>query len=88
MLHVVDQIEQSEGVEYKNQIRSVLKSNKEKVDECYNNVIQEVSSENNNYNNNYGQSRIIKKRRCDEIANPGSPSGVIDAVFGSDGSID
>ena len=43
----------------------------EKVDECYN-VIQEMSSGNNNYNNNYGQSWIIKKRRYDEIANHGS----------------
>ncbi|KAK4258786.1 hypothetical protein QN277_005196 [Acacia crassicarpa] len=83
MLHVVDQIEQqSEAVEYKNQLLGVLKSNKEKVDECYS-AIQELW----NYYY-YGQDKSTKKRRYDEIINPGSPSGVIDAVFGSDGSND
>ncbi|XP_028767653.1 cyclin-D3-1-like [Neltuma alba] len=83
MLRVVDQIEQSEGMEYKNQLLGVLKSNKEKVDECYN-AIQEMSKGNNYYN--YGHNKT-KKRRYEEIS-PESPSGVIDAVFGSDGSND
>lgn len=47
----------------------------EKVDECYN-VIVEVTNE-----NSYGH-----KRKYEQV--PGSPSGVIDAVFSSDGSND
>ncbi|CAL5209914.1 unnamed protein product [Lathyrus oleraceus] len=77
MLHVIDQIEESDdnGVDYKNQLLSILKINKEKVDECYNAIV-EVTNE-----NNYGH-----KRKYEQI--PGSPSGVIDAVFSSDGSND
>ncbi|XP_050915324.1 cyclin-D3-3 [Lathyrus oleraceus] len=77
MLHVIDQTEESDdnGVDYKNQLLSILKINKEKVDECYNAIV-EVTNE-----NNYGH-----KRKYEQIH--GSASGVIDAVFSSDGSID
>ncbi|CAI8604925.1 unnamed protein product [Vicia faba] len=77
MLHVIDQIEESDdnGVDYKNQLLNILKINKEKVDECYN-VIVEVTN-----GSNYGH-----KRKYEQV--PGSPSGVIDAVFSSDGSND
>ncbi|KAL1296042.1 hypothetical protein AAHE18_19G254800 [Arachis hypogaea] len=75
MLNVIGQIHHStEGVEYKNQLLSVLNINKEKVDECYNGIVEVT-----NNNNNGGRG---KKRKYEEI--PGSPSGVIDAVFSSD----
>jgi len=48
----------------------------EKVDECYNAILHLTNA------NNYGHN----KRKYEEI--PGSPSGVIDAVFSSDGSND
>lgn len=53
MLHVIDQIEESDdnGMDYKNQLLSILKINKEKVDECYNAIV-EVTNE-----NNYGHKR-------------------------------
>ncbi|RDX83877.1 Cyclin-D3-1, partial [Mucuna pruriens] len=77
MLHVIDQIEHSGGMEYKNQLLNVLKISKvsaqEKVDECYNGILQ-VSNGNNNNN--------TRKRKYEQI--PGSPSGVIDAAFSSD----
>lgn len=78
MLHVIDQIEQSDDndVDYKNQLLNVLKISKEKVDECYNAILHLTNT------NNYGYN----KRKYEEI--PGSPSGVIDAVFSSDGSND
>ncbi|KAI9105028.1 hypothetical protein K1719_022744 [Acacia pycnantha] len=61
MLHVVDQIEQqSEGVEYKNQLLGVLKSNKEKVDECYK-AIQELWNRNNN--------NLWNRKKVDECYN-------------------
>lgn len=77
MFYVIDQIEQSDdnGVDYKNQLLNVLKISKEKVDECYNAILHLTNA------NNYGH-----KRKYEEI--PGSPSGVIDAVFSSDGSND
>ncbi|KAI4298494.1 hypothetical protein L6164_032045 [Bauhinia variegata] len=77
MLHVIDQIEQDDGVEYKKQLLGVLKISKEKVDECYN-LILELS-----HANNYGHNNP-RKRKYDKT--PGSPSGVIDAVFSSDAS--
>ena len=52
----------------------------EKVDECYNAILQ-LSNANNNYAHNNPS-----KRKYDQI--PGSPSGVIDAAFSSDGSSD
>jgi cyclin D3 len=83
MLHVIDQIEQSDdGVDYKNQLLNVLKISKEKVDECYNLIIQ-VTNANSNDDYYYGNNN---KRKYEQI--PGSPSGVIDAVFSSDGSND
>lgn len=54
----------------------------EKVEKCYNAIV-EVSNENNG-NYNYGHN----KRKYEEMMNQGSPSGVIDAYFGSDGSND
>ncbi|KAK7280342.1 hypothetical protein RJT34_25405 [Clitoria ternatea] len=91
MLHVIDRIEHSDGVEYKNQLLGVLKISEEKVDECYNAIFQ-LS---NYYNailqlsngNNDGHNNNTKKRKHEEII-PGSPSGVIDAAFSSDGSND
>ncbi|XP_047173504.1 cyclin-D3-1 [Vigna umbellata] len=80
MLHVIDQIEHSGGMEYKNQLLSVLKISKEKVDECYNAILQRSNG------NSYGHNNNIYKRKYEEI--PDSPSGVIDAAFGSDGSND
>ncbi|TKY50957.1 Cyclin-D3-2 protein [Spatholobus suberectus] len=79
MLHVIDQIEHTGGMEYKNQLLSVLKINKEKVDECYNGILQLSNA------NNYAHDNA-SKRKYEQI--PGSPSGVIDAAFSSDGSND
>ncbi|XP_020239440.1 cyclin-D3-1 [Cajanus cajan] len=79
MLHVIDQIEHGGGMEYKNQLLSVLKISKEKVDECYNTILQVSNA------NNYGDNNT-SKRKYEEF--PGSPSGVIDAAFSSDGSND
>lgn len=79
MLHVIDQIEHRDGVEYKNQLLGVLKISKEKVDECYNAILDlQDSNANNYYANNNPQ-----KRKFDQI--PSSPSGVIDAAFSCDG---
>ncbi|KAF7840798.1 cyclin-D3-1 [Senna tora] len=77
MLHVVDQIEQSEeGLEYKKQLLG------EKVEECYNAIVEASKGNNENYK---GRNRKRKYDHEEEIMrSPGSPSGVIDAVFGCD----
>ncbi|KAG4907595.1 hypothetical protein AAZX31_20G114800 [Glycine max] len=80
MLHVIDQIKHNGGMEYKNQLLSVLKISKEKVDECYNAILQLSNV------NNYGHNNNTSKRKYEQI--PSSPSGVIDAAFCSDGSND
>ncbi|CAL0300341.1 unnamed protein product [Lupinus luteus] len=82
MLHVIDQIEHKYGVEYENQLLSVLKISKEKVDECYNAILHLNLKDSDA--NNYAHNPL--KRKYDQI--PGSPSGVIDAAFSSDGSND
>ncbi|XP_061368906.1 cyclin-D3-1 [Gastrolobium bilobum] len=79
MLHVIDQIEHNDGMKYKNQLLGVLKISKEKVDECYNAILQLSNA------NNYAY-KSPSKRKYDQI--PSSPSGIIDAAFSSDGSND
>ncbi|XP_057426919.1 cyclin-D3-1-like [Lotus japonicus] len=81
MLHVIDQIEKSDGVEYKKQLLGVLKINKGKVDECYDAMLELTNA------NDYDDNKKLNKRKYEEII-PGSPSGVIDAAFNSDGSND
>ncbi|KAE9611725.1 hypothetical protein Lal_00011672 [Lupinus albus] len=81
MLHVIDQIGHEDGLKYKTQLLSVLKISKEKVDECYNDILHLIGSNANNYGN-----KNPLKRKYDQI--PGSPSGIIDASFSSNGSND
>ncbi|XP_057452064.1 cyclin-D3-1-like [Lotus japonicus] len=81
MLHVIDQIEKSDEVEYKKQLLGVLKINKGKVDECYDAMLELTNA------NDYDDNKKVNKRKYEEII-PGSPSGVIDAAFNFDGSND
>ncbi|CAL0320764.1 unnamed protein product [Lupinus luteus] len=83
MLHVIDQIEHRDGLEYKNQLLSVLKISKEKVDECYNAILHLKLKDSNV--NNYANKNPLK-RKYEQI--PGNPSGTIDATFSSDVSND
>ncbi|KAF8377592.1 hypothetical protein HHK36_030974 [Tetracentron sinense] len=73
MLHVINQIEPCNPAEYQNQLMGVLKISKEKLDDCYN-LILELSG-------GHGH-----KRKYHTI--PGSPYGVIDASFSCDSSND
>uniref|UniRef100_A0A5B6YPY9 Uncharacterized protein n=1 Tax=Davidia involucrata TaxID=16924 RepID=A0A5B6YPY9_DAVIN len=76
MLHVIHQVEPCNPIEYQNQLLGVLKISKEKVSDCYQ-LIVELS--------NTGQNNP-HKRKYQEI--PGSPSGVIEAIFSSESSND
>ncbi|KAF7811018.1 cyclin-D3-1 [Senna tora] len=69
MLHVIEQMEHNDhGTEYKKQLLSLLKISKEKVEECYEGIV-EVCSKKEGYD---------KKRKYEKI--PESPN----AVFGSE----
>ncbi|GMI88263.1 hypothetical protein HRI_002495600 [Hibiscus trionum] len=71
MMHVIEQVELFNPIDYQNQLLSVLKISKEKVNECCK-LILDVSGN-------------ACKRKHEKVA-PSSPSGVIDGPFGSDGS--
>ncbi|KAE8008010.1 hypothetical protein FH972_004560 [Carpinus fangiana] len=76
---VSDQVEPCNPTEYQNQLLGILKISEEKVNACYN-LILELSNAYNCVHNN------PLKRKYEQI--PCSPSGVIDAVFSSDSSND
>ncbi|KAL9415202.1 hypothetical protein AB3S75_043475 [Citrus x aurantiifolia] len=78
MMHIIDQVEPVNPVDYQNQLLGVLKISKEKVSDCYK-LILELANAKTNANSN------PHKRKFEAI--PGSPGGVIDAtVFSSDES--
>ncbi|CAI0445767.1 unnamed protein product [Linum tenue] len=72
MMHVIDQVEHFNPIDYQTQLLTVLNITKEKVEECYE-VIMEVAK-----GNGVGKKRKYY-RHYDEGAFPSSPSGVIDA---------
>ncbi|RZC48492.1 hypothetical protein C5167_016917 [Papaver somniferum] len=75
MLHVIDEVEPENRMEYQNQLMTVLKLTKEDVEECYQFIMKWAFSCNGN-KRKYGSSI------------PSSPNGVIDVSFsyGSDNS--
>ncbi|GMJ12839.1 CYCLIN D3;1 [Hibiscus trionum] len=95
MMHVIDQVEPLNPVDYQNQLLGVLKTSKDKVSECYR-LVLDVSTRPQNQNNAYNNSFLIptptvphynQKRKLQMSPSiSSSPSGVIDAGFSSDGS--
>ncbi|TQD91311.1 hypothetical protein C1H46_023123 [Malus baccata] len=79
MMHVIDQVEPWNAIEYQNQLLGVLKISKEKVNHCYSLILDYDYACCNNKNS-------TNKRKHDQI--PGSPSGVIDAYFSYESSND
>ncbi|MED6118518.1 hypothetical protein PIB30_003263 [Stylosanthes scabra] len=79
MMHVFNNVKPSLASEYQNQILAILGINKGKLEECYNMILEVVSSESgykykqSTKKRNFGSSSII----------PSSPSGVIDVSFSS-----
>ncbi|KAI3991161.1 hypothetical protein MKX01_022382 [Papaver californicum] len=67
MLHVIDEVEPENPMEYRNQLMTVLKLAKEDVEECYQFIMKWAFSCNGN------------KRKYGSI--PSSPNGVIDVSF-------
>ncbi|OVA02067.1 Cyclin [Macleaya cordata] len=79
MLNVINHVEPCNPIEYQNQLMGVLKISKEKVDECYQLILESTS--------NYNVQNSNRKRRYESII-PRSPKGVMDATFSCDSSND
>ncbi|XP_022762352.1 cyclin-D3-1-like isoform X1 [Durio zibethinus] len=83
MMHVIDQVEPFNPIDYQNQLLSVLKISKEKVIDCYK-LILDLSTR---PQNNACSNRLHPHKRKLETV-PSSPNGVINAAFSSDSSND
>ncbi|MBA0682965.1 hypothetical protein Goari_024649 [Gossypium aridum] len=91
MMHVIDQVEIFNPVDYQNQLLNVLKKNKEQVNDCCK-LILDLSTGPQNQNNAcngffFGRTLAHHnhhKRKLETV--PGSPSGVIDVDFSCDSS--
>lgn len=91
MMHVIDQIEPSNPVDYQNQLLGVLNISKDKVNDCYQ-LILEKSSDCNKSDKNCNSKRSfdemmmmnnfphISSTSSSDII-PSSPSGVMDAYY-------
>ncbi|KAL0450388.1 UNVERIFIED_CONTAM: Cyclin-D3-3 [Sesamum latifolium] len=77
MIYVIREIENCDAVEYQNQFMSVLRTSKEKVDDCHKLIVEAMDDISRN---------SCHKRKHESV--PSSPSGVIDAYFSSDNSVD
>lgn len=83
MMEVIDQIEPHKTLEHQDKLLGVLKMNKEKVQCCYNLVVEHSKA----YSSGFYHPINSHKRKHEQQA-PDSPSGVIDAGFSSDSSND
>ncbi|KAJ4833403.1 hypothetical protein Tsubulata_028613 [Turnera subulata] len=77
MLHVINGIEPCLGAEYQSQLLGILRTDKDKVEDCCK-LIVELASRDNSCN--------YRKRKFG--SSPGSPNGVMDVSFSSDSSND
>ncbi|GER37490.1 cyclin D [Striga asiatica] len=77
MIHVIRDIETDDYLDYENQIINVLETCKEKIDSCLKLIMELLDDP---------SRRSYGKRK--HMSTPGSPSGVIDADFSSNSSVD
>ncbi|GMH17801.1 hypothetical protein Nepgr_019642 [Nepenthes gracilis] len=77
MVHVANYFEPCMGVEYLNQLLSILDTDKDKVEECYQLILELASG---------GKILLSNKRK--RVSLPGSPNAVMDVSFSSDSSND
>ncbi|GAB4838721.1 Cyclin-D3-1 [Ancistrocladus abbreviatus] len=82
MMHVIDQIDPSNPLDYQNQLLSVLNISKGKVNECYQLIVETSGAIIN------GEKIHCLKRKHDDEEIPSSPSGVIDGYFSCENSND
>ncbi|GER30248.1 cyclin [Striga asiatica] len=77
MIHVIREIETDDYLNFEGQIANLLETSKEKIDDCCQ-LIMEAADDPSR------RSCLKRKQR----SMPSSPSGVIDAYFSSDSSVD
>ncbi|XP_074286281.1 cyclin-D3-1 [Silene latifolia] len=84
MMHVINQIQHCNSLDYQTQLLSVLNISKEKVNDCYELIVEKLSWSTTEKGN------PSSKRKFDEMTTiPTSPSGVMDAYnFSSESSND
>ncbi|KAH9623105.1 hypothetical protein KSS87_002536 [Heliosperma pusillum] len=90
MMHVIDLIEHCNPLEYHTQLLNVLNISKEKVKDCYDQIVEtssrRIESDISNYKRKFEQ---IMMSNTSNTTTPSSPSGVMDAYyFSSDSSND
>ncbi|KAI3451983.1 hypothetical protein Pfo_008648 [Paulownia fortunei] len=77
MIYVIREIETCDALEDQNQLMSVLRTSKEKIDDCHKLIVEAMDDL---------SRKSCHKRKHESI--PRCPSGVIDAYFSSDCSVD
>ncbi|KAL2528546.1 Cyclin-D3-3 [Forsythia ovata] len=77
MIYVIRDIEPCDAKEFQNQLMSVLRISKERIDDCHELILDLMDD--------HGQKRCHKRKHK---SIPGSPNGVIDAYFSCDSSND
>ncbi|GMH13829.1 hypothetical protein Nepgr_015670 [Nepenthes gracilis] len=73
MLHVVNNLEPCIGNEFQNQLSGILGTDKDKVEGCFQLILELASG---------GKILLSNKRKS--VSLPGSPNGVVDVSFSSD----
>ncbi|XAR59428.1 hypothetical protein NMG60_11015265 [Bertholletia excelsa] len=88
MLLVVQQVEPRNSTEYQNQLLGILNFSREDVNGCYQLVSELSLSRAIRFSGQEDKNKSPCKRKFQEIVRtPSSPSGVIDASFSSDDSL-
>ncbi|KAL9231731.1 hypothetical protein vseg_006920 [Gypsophila vaccaria] len=89
MMHVIDQIEPCDSLEYQTQLLNVLNISKEKVKECYELIIERSSVSTTNDISIYNKRKFEQMNNINNTIVPRSPSGVVDGYnFSSESSND
>lgn len=84
MMNIIEQIEPHKSMEHQDHLLGVLKMSKDKVQGCYNLVVEHSKA----CTNGLYHSINPHKRKYEHHQAPDSPNGVIDAGFSSDSSND
>ncbi|KAK8529862.1 hypothetical protein V6N13_102754 [Hibiscus sabdariffa] len=87
MMHVIDQVETFNPVDYQNRLLGVVKISMDKVHDCYKLILDvSMGHENQNDAESISFAPHSKQKRKLEMSPGSCPNGVIDADFSSDSS--
>ncbi|KAL8116243.1 hypothetical protein AgCh_022664 [Apium graveolens] len=86
MLHVMNQVEPTNSIEYQNQLLAILRTTKEEIKECWE-LLGNISNS-CSINGNNSHKRKYEEEKEENFEMPGSLSGVTDAYFSTANSAD